>query len=263
MTVTPEPGAARQLHPALLRRGRGAADQARQPDARSSTALQAGGADTKVSILQNVDAETVVHKVLPQAQVMQIDTQANVIQALEAEPRRRGRGRSLDGAVAGQAQAGQVRRLPARAGTRMLYGAALRQGDLDWLHFVNTTFNVAMFGHQNDDLRPGLRGLFRPEAAGAAARASRRSDAASGGRPSRARRPTCGRMSYHLNFNLIWRYFDKLCWGLLLSLELAVVCDRDRHRHRAGAGASALRRRPAPAARASSRPMSSSSATCR
>ncbi len=28
---------------------------------------------------------------------------------------------------------------------------------------------------------------------------------------------------YHLNFGLIWRYFDKLEWGLLLSLELAVV----------------------------------------
>ena len=28
---------------------------------------------------------------------------------------------------------------------------------------------------------------------------------------------------YHLNFGLIWHYFDKLDWGLLLSLELAVV----------------------------------------
>jgi polar amino acid transport system permease protein len=30
-------------------------------------------------------------------------------------------------------------------------------------------------------------------------------------------------MLYHLNFNLIWRHFDKLGWGLVLSLELAVV----------------------------------------
>ncbi|TIU25296.1 MAG: ABC transporter substrate-binding protein, partial [Mesorhizobium sp.] len=30
----------------------------------------------------------------------------------------------------------------------MLYGAALRQGDLDWLTFVNTTFTTAMFGHE-------------------------------------------------------------------------------------------------------------------
>lgn len=28
---------------------------------------------------------------------------------------------------------------------------------------------------------------------------------------------------YHLNFGLIWRYFDRLDWGLLLSLELAAI----------------------------------------
>jgi len=30
-------------------------------------------------------------------------------------------------------------------------------------------------------------------------------------------------MDYHLNFHLIWRHFDKLAWGLVLSLELAVI----------------------------------------
>lgn len=30
-------------------------------------------------------------------------------------------------------------------------------------------------------------------------------------------------MGYHLNFNLIWRHFDKLWQGLILSLELAVL----------------------------------------
>lgn len=30
-------------------------------------------------------------------------------------------------------------------------------------------------------------------------------------------------MSYHLNFTLVWKYFDRLAWGLVLSLELAVV----------------------------------------
>jgi polar amino acid transport system permease protein len=30
-------------------------------------------------------------------------------------------------------------------------------------------------------------------------------------------------LDYHLNFNLIWRYADKLWWGLLLSIELAFV----------------------------------------
>ena len=32
----------------------------------------------------------------------------------------------------------------------MLYSAAVRQGDPDWLNFVNTAFNVAMYGHQNE-----------------------------------------------------------------------------------------------------------------
>jgi polar amino acid transport system permease protein len=30
-------------------------------------------------------------------------------------------------------------------------------------------------------------------------------------------------MTYHLNFGYIWTHFDKLSWGLLLSLELAFV----------------------------------------
>lgn len=30
-------------------------------------------------------------------------------------------------------------------------------------------------------------------------------------------------MQYHLNYNLVWKYFDKLAWGLVLSLELAVI----------------------------------------
>ena len=79
------------------------------------------GGETRVSILQNVDAEQNVHLVLPESQVLLIDTQPNVIQALESN----------------RADAAAVD----------LYGAALRQGDLDWLHFVNTTFDVAMFGH--------------------------------------------------------------------------------------------------------------------
>lgn len=28
---------------------------------------------------------------------------------------------------------------------------------------------------------------------------------------------------YHLNYNFVWKYFDKLSWGLVLSLELAVI----------------------------------------
>ena len=30
-------------------------------------------------------------------------------------------------------------------------------------------------------------------------------------------------MNYHLNYNFIWKYSDRLAWGLVLSLELAVI----------------------------------------
>jgi polar amino acid transport system substrate-binding protein len=111
-------------------------------------ALLAGGGATKVSILANVDADDSVHAVLPQAEVLQVDTQANVIQALEA-------GRVDAAAVDLSTVWWLAKRAPdkyADSGKKwfsMLYSAAMRQGDLDWLEFVNTTFNVAMFGHQN------------------------------------------------------------------------------------------------------------------
>jgi polar amino acid transport system substrate-binding protein len=42
----------------------------------------------------------------------------------------------------------------------MLYGAGVRQGDPDWLNFVNTTFSVAIFGHQNDIYDKALEDFF-------------------------------------------------------------------------------------------------------
>jgi polar amino acid transport system substrate-binding protein len=112
-------------------------------------ALLAGGSGTKISILQNVDAEQSVHAVLPQAEVVQLDTQANVIQALDS-------GR-VDGAAVDLSTVWWLaKRAPdkyADSGKKwfsMLYAAALRQSDPDWLTFVDTTFNVAMFGHQNE-----------------------------------------------------------------------------------------------------------------
>jgi polar amino acid transport system substrate-binding protein len=122
-----------------------------RPDSpkKSFDALLAAGADATVSILQNVDAEEGVHKVLPKAVVQQLDTQANVIQALDSK--------RVDAAAV---DLSTVRWLVARNPGRyadsgkwwntMLYAAAVRQSDLDWLTFINTTWNVAMFGHQNE-----------------------------------------------------------------------------------------------------------------
>ena len=110
--------------------------------------LLAGGSNTRISILQNVDAEEGVHEVLPEAQVMQIDTQANVIAALEA-------GRVDGAAVDLSTVRWMVARTPDRyadsgkSWQNQLYGAGVKQGDLDWLTFVNTCFDVAMYGNDS------------------------------------------------------------------------------------------------------------------
>ncbi len=122
-----------------------------RPDGKRKTNadLMGGGKETKVSILQNVDAEKNVHDVLPESQVMMLDTQANVVQALES-------GRVDAAAVDLSTVRWLVKTRADRyfdSGVRwssMLYGAAVRQGDADWLKFVDTTFDVAMHGHQNE-----------------------------------------------------------------------------------------------------------------
>ena len=132
-----------------------------RPDApnKNFDALLKGGAGTKVAILQNVDAEAGVHQVLPQAQVLQVDTQANVVQALESKR-----------ADAAAVDLSTVRYMVARNPTRyadagkswqnQLYGAGVRQGDLDWLTFVNTCFNVAMFGNNSDVYDAAFKEFF-------------------------------------------------------------------------------------------------------
>lgn len=121
-----------------------------RPDADAKTAdtlIKKGGA-ARISILQNVDADATVHQVLPQAQVMQLDTQANVVQALQS--------RRVDAAAVDLSTVRwMVRQNPDRYvdtglhWQNQLYGAALRQGDPDWLQFVNTVFNIAMFGNNS------------------------------------------------------------------------------------------------------------------
>ena len=104
-----------------------------------------GGSSVKVSVLQNVYAEELVHTALPEAKPMMLDTQANVIQALES-------GRSDAAVIDLSTVRWMVARNPDRyidsghAFWPQLYGAAVRQGDPDWLNFVNTVFSIAMFG---------------------------------------------------------------------------------------------------------------------
>jgi hypothetical protein len=55
-------------------------------------------------------------------------------------------------------------------GQAQLYGAAMRQGDPDWLQWVNTCFDVAMYGHEDAIYDAALRGILRREADAAANR---------------------------------------------------------------------------------------------
>ena len=122
-----------------------------RPDApnKSFDALLKGGPDTKVAILQNVDAEAGVHQVLPQAQVLQVDTQAIVVQALESK---RADAAAVDLSTVRWMVASNPSRYAdaGKSWQNQLYGAGVRQGDLDWLTFVDTCFNVAMFGINSD-----------------------------------------------------------------------------------------------------------------
>ncbi|WP_425311686.1 transporter substrate-binding domain-containing protein [Microvirga massiliensis] len=122
-------------------------------------ALMKAGSKARISILQNADADTTVKAALPQATILQLDTQANVIQAIDS--------RRADAAAVDLSTVQWItKRQPDRyadAGKKwysMLYSAALRQGDPDWLRFVNTTFEVAMYGHQNAIYDKALQDFF-------------------------------------------------------------------------------------------------------
>jgi len=122
-------------------------------------ALQAAGKSVKVSVLQNVYADQIVHAALPQATVMQLDTEANAIQAVDS-------GRADAAAIDLSTVRWLVKRNPNAyidAGYSyypQIYSAAVRQGDQDWLNWVNTAFTVAMFATEGELYDKGLEDYF-------------------------------------------------------------------------------------------------------
>jgi polar amino acid transport system substrate-binding protein len=107
--------------------------------------LAAAGNKVKVSILQNVYAEDLVHAAMPEAEVLQLDSQANVIQALDSG---RADAAAIDESTVrwlaqqdpGKYKAGSYGWSP------QTYAAAVRPGDPIWLNFINTTLHEAMTG---------------------------------------------------------------------------------------------------------------------
>ncbi len=108
-------------------------------------ALKAAGSAVTISVLQNAYAAAMVALALPQAKVLQLDTQANAMQAADS-------GR-VDAAVADQST---VRWLLIQQPGKYkdtgygwypeTYAAAVKPGDQVWLNFVNTALHEAMTG---------------------------------------------------------------------------------------------------------------------
>ncbi len=125
--------------------------------------LLAAGKSVRASILQNVYADDYVHQRLPEAQVMQLDTTANSLQAVVS-------GRAdvacIDQSTAkwlAKSNPGSYVVPPGYTGENArvsLYCAALRLGDLDWLHWVDTCFNVAMHGDNFDVYSAAFQEFF-------------------------------------------------------------------------------------------------------
>ncbi len=108
-------------------------------------ALKAGGSAVTVSALANADAEAMVHQGLPDAKVLQLDSQANVMQAADS-------GR-VDAAAVDQSTVRWLFVKQPGKYTDMGYGwypqtyaAAVKPGDATWLNFLNTVLHEAMTG---------------------------------------------------------------------------------------------------------------------
>src|SRR5438876_570239 len=98
--------------------------------------LKAAGKQVRASVLQNVDADILAHNALPEAQVLQLDSQANAMQAVTS-------GRADVGVVDASTVKWLAKRNPGDyadpgyAYEAQLYSAAVRQGDPDGLHWIN------------------------------------------------------------------------------------------------------------------------------
>jgi len=121
--------------------------------------LAKAGKKVKVSILQNVYAETLVRAAIPQAEVMQFDSVANAVLALDA-------GRVDAAAIDDSTVRWLARQSPAKyksgnyGWSPQTYAAAVRPGDPVWLNFVDTVLHEAMTGVEFDAYAGGFEKYF-------------------------------------------------------------------------------------------------------
>jgi polar amino acid transport system substrate-binding protein len=106
---------------------------------------QLQGAQYKIAILQNRDADDTVHRFMPDAQVIQFETQAAAVLAVES-------GRS-DAALVEHPMAMYMAAQNSekfKAGSQGFgpnnFGIAIRAGDWQWLYWLNTSVNDLVTG---------------------------------------------------------------------------------------------------------------------
>ena len=122
-------------------------------------ALKAAGSAVTISVLQNVYAEDMVHKALPEAQVDQYDSVDLIYQALES-------GRADAVATDQSSLAWYMAQNPGRyvdAGygwNPQTYACAVARGDQDWLNFVNTALHEGMTGVEFDTYAASFKKWF-------------------------------------------------------------------------------------------------------
>jgi polar amino acid transport system substrate-binding protein len=122
-------------------------------------ALKAAGDKVTVSVLQNVYAETMVHKALPAAKVDQYDSVDLIYQALNSN-------RADAAATDASSLRWFIKQNPDRykdAGfgwEPQTYSCAIRQGDPDWLNFVNIAFREALTGVEFDTFKASFEKWF-------------------------------------------------------------------------------------------------------
>ena len=122
-------------------------------------ALKAAGDKVTVSVLQNVYAEAMVHKALPTAKVDQYDSVDLIYQALNS-------GRADTAATDTSSLRWFMKQNPDRykdAGfgwEPQTYSCAVKQGDPDWLNFVNIAFREALTGVEFETYKASFEKWF-------------------------------------------------------------------------------------------------------
>ena len=122
-------------------------------------ALKAAGSGVTISVLQNVYAEDMVHQALPEAKVDQYDSVDLMYQALNS-------GRAAAAATDMSSLRWFMKQNAGKyvdAGygwNPQTYSCAVKQGDQDWLNFVNTALHEAMTGVDFADYKKSFETWF-------------------------------------------------------------------------------------------------------